>query len=89
MALNPLMRLRLYPPCAFLICRDHLWLNVRHRRAFNTHNGWLIVGIAFVTMAIGVTARTAFSLLMPPLIDEFRLGVDRRGVPTPIGEPSY
>jgi hypothetical protein len=33
--------------------------------------GWLIVGIAFVTMAIGVTARTAFSLLMPPLIDEF------------------
>jgi MFS family permease len=33
--------------------------------------GWLIVGIGFVTMAIGVTARTAFSLLMPPLIDEF------------------
>jgi MFS family permease len=33
--------------------------------------GWLIIGIAFVTMAIGVTARTAFSLLMPPLIDEF------------------
>src|SRR5262245_9557168 len=37
--------------------------------------GWLIVGIAFVTMAIGVTARTAFSLLMPPLIAEF--GWDR------------
>ncbi len=37
--------------------------------------GWLIVGIAFVTMALGVTARTAFSLLMPPLIDEF--GWDR------------
>src|ERR1700724_3717660 len=37
--------------------------------------GWLIVGIAFVTMAIGVTARTAFSLLMPPLINEF--GWDR------------
>lgn len=34
--------------------------------------GWLIVGIAFVTIAIGVTARTAFSLLMPPLIEEFR-----------------
>jgi len=33
--------------------------------------GWLIIGIAFVTMAIGVTTRTAFSLLMPPLIDEF------------------
>jgi MFS family permease len=37
--------------------------------------GWLIVGIAFVTMAIAVTARTAFSLLLPPLIGEF--GWDR------------
>ena len=37
--------------------------------------GWVIVGIAFVTMALGVTARTFFSLLMPPLIDEF--GWDR------------
>lgn len=37
--------------------------------------GWLIIGIAFVTMAIGVTARTSFSLLMPPLIDEY--GWDR------------
>ncbi len=37
--------------------------------------GWLIVTIAFVTMAIGVTARTAFSLLLPPLITEF--GWDR------------
>jgi MFS family permease len=37
--------------------------------------GWLIVGVAFVTMAIGVTARTAFSLLMPPLTAEF--GWDR------------
>jgi MFS family permease len=34
--------------------------------------GWLIVAVAFVTMAIGVTARTAFSLLLPPLIDEFK-----------------
>lgn len=37
--------------------------------------GWVIIAIAFVTIAIGVTARTAFSLLMPPLIDEF--GWDR------------
>jgi MFS family permease len=37
--------------------------------------GWVIVGIAFVTMAIGVTARTAFSLLLPPVIGEF--GWDR------------
>lgn len=34
--------------------------------------GWLIVGVAFVTMAIGVTGRTTFSLLLPPLIDEFK-----------------
>ena len=37
--------------------------------------GWLIIGVAFVTMAVGVTARTAFSLLLPPLLDEF--GWDR------------
>jgi len=37
--------------------------------------GWLIIGIAFVTMAMAVSARTAFSLLLPPLIDEF--GWDR------------
>ena len=34
--------------------------------------GWIIIGVAFVTMAIGVTGRTAFSLLMPPLIEEFK-----------------
>ena len=33
--------------------------------------GWVIVVVAFVTMAIGVNARTSFSLLFPPLIDEF------------------
>ena len=33
--------------------------------------GWVIVAVAFVTMAIGVNARTAFSLLFPPIIDEF------------------
>src|ERR1043166_4092867 len=37
--------------------------------------GWVIVGIAFVTMALHACARTFFSLLMPPLIDEF--GWDR------------
>ena len=37
--------------------------------------GWVIIAVAFVTMAIAVTARTSFSLLMPPLIDEF--GWDR------------
>ncbi len=34
--------------------------------------GWLIVAIAFVTMAIAVTARTSFSLLLPPLTGEFK-----------------
>ncbi len=34
--------------------------------------GWIIVGIAFVTMAIGVNARTAFSLLVPPILEEYR-----------------
>ncbi len=37
--------------------------------------GWAIIFIAFVTMAVAVTARTSFSLLVPPLIDEF--GWDR------------
>ncbi len=33
--------------------------------------GWLIVAVVFVTMAIGVNARTAFSLLFPPMLTEF------------------
>jgi MFS family permease len=37
--------------------------------------GWMIVAVVFVTMAIGVNARTAFSLLFPPIITEF--GWDR------------
>jgi MFS family permease len=37
--------------------------------------GWIIVAVTFVTMAIGVNARTAFSLLFPPIIGEF--GWDR------------
>ncbi len=37
--------------------------------------GWVVVGVAFVTMGVAVTARTAFSLLFPPILDEF--GWDR------------
>ncbi len=37
--------------------------------------GWVIVAVAFVTIALGVTARTSFSLLFPPIVDEF--GWDR------------
>ncbi len=33
--------------------------------------GWLIVAVAFVSMAFGVNARTAFSLLFPSIVDEF------------------
>src|ERR1700732_5096221 len=32
--------------------------------------GWIIVIVTFVTMAIGVNARTSFSLFFPPIIDE-------------------
>ena len=37
--------------------------------------GWVLIAIAFVTMAVGVNARTAFSLLFPAILDEF--GWDR------------
>jgi len=34
--------------------------------------GWIIIAVAYVTMAIGVTGRTIFTLVMPLLIDEFK-----------------
>jgi len=37
--------------------------------------GWVIVAVTFVTMGIGVNARTSFSLLFAPIVDEF--GWDR------------
>ena len=33
--------------------------------------GWVVVAVAFVTMGIGVNARTSFSLLFPPILEEF------------------
>jgi MFS family permease len=33
--------------------------------------GWVVVAVAFVTMGIGVSTRTAFSLLYPPILAEF------------------
>ncbi len=33
--------------------------------------GWIIIAVTFVTMAIGVNARTAFSLFFPPILNEF------------------
>jgi MFS family permease len=44
----------------------HRWLS-----RFPFYYGWVIIGIAFVTVAIGVTGRTAFSLLLAPLTSEF------------------
>lgn len=37
--------------------------------------GWVIIAIAFLTVAVSVTTRTAFSLMFPPIVDEF--GWDR------------
>ncbi len=39
--------------------------------------GWLVIAVAFVTMAVAVNARTSFSLLFPTILDEFGWG---RGV---------
>jgi len=33
--------------------------------------GWVVVAVVFISMALGVNARTAFSLLFPPILDEF------------------
>ena len=33
--------------------------------------GWVVVAVAAVTMAIGINARTTFSLVFPPILDEF------------------
>jgi MFS family permease len=33
--------------------------------------GWVVIAVAFVTMGIGVNARTSFSLLFPPILEEF------------------
>ena len=33
--------------------------------------GWIVVAVSFVTMGVAVNARTAFSLLFPPILDEF------------------
>jgi MFS family permease len=33
--------------------------------------GWVVVTVTFITMAIGVNARTAFSLFFPPILSEF------------------
>jgi hypothetical protein len=34
-------------------------------------HGWIVIAVAFVTKALGVNARTSFSLFFPPSLDEF------------------
>jgi MFS family permease len=53
---------------------QHL-LMARVARRLPFFYGWVIIAVAFVTMALSVTARTAFSLMFPPIVDEF--GWDR------------
>jgi MFS family permease len=43
--------------------------------SFPFYYGWVVIAVAFVTMGIGVNARTSFSLLYPPILAEF--GWDR------------
>ena len=44
-------------------------MNAKQRLPF--FYGWVIVTITFITMAIGVNVRTAFSLFFPPILSEF------------------
>jgi len=34
--------------------------------------GWMVVAIAFLTIGVGVSIRTSFSLLFPPILQEFK-----------------
>ncbi len=49
-----------------------------HRARQPIFYGWVVVCVAFVTMGLGVNARTLFSLLLPPIVEEF--GWDRSTV---------
>lgn len=37
----------------------------------NFFYGWIVVAVAFISMGVAVNTRTAFSLLYPPILDEF------------------
>lgn len=47
---------------------------MRNDRRLPFFYGWLLVVIGFVTMAVGVNARTAFSLLFPAMLRDFGWG---------------
>jgi hypothetical protein len=44
---------------------------MRRQRRVPFFYGWVLVAIGFLTMAVGVNARTAFSLLFPPILLDF------------------
>ena len=44
---------------------------MRRQRRVSFFYGWVLVAIGFLTMAVGVNARTAFSLLFPPILRDF------------------
>ncbi len=38
---------------------------------FPVYYGWVVLAVAFVTMGIGANVRVSFSLLFPPILDEY------------------
>src|SRR5258707_2689030 len=59
---------RLLPSRVIDAPRNH---TIRKGMRLPFYYGWIIVAVTFVTMAVGVNARTAFSLFFPPIISEF------------------
>src|SRR5262245_60920726 len=47
------------------------WSDASILRRLPVFYGWVIVAVAGVTMGLGINARTAFSLLFPPILAEF------------------
>lgn len=45
-------------------------MTAAHRRRPRLFYGWIVVAVAFVTMGVAVSARTGYSLLLPPIIAE-------------------
>ena len=56
-----------------MLTQHRVLARLAHRLPF--FYGWVIIAVAFATMAFSVSARTAFSLMFPPIVDEF--GWDR------------
>src|SRR3981081_4301799 len=59
------------PEIAGSLLRNAPGMTIRNMKRLPFFHGCIVIGGAFVPMAIGVNARTAFSLFFPPIIDEF------------------